>query len=248
MDDRYTRIAAIESFGIDVNFSKLHDKKIVIVGVGGLGSIIADQLARLGVGTLFLFDMDIVCEVNLNRMGFNPVDLGEKKVELIKKKIFEINPNVKVVATHGDIMSWKLDEIFNSIIKQSDIVMMGLDNFPARIFVNQKCIRHKKILINAGVSRSALTGYVQPIIPGKTACLNCSSTISNNDGKGSNTDCTASLPTTMAIIASIQVQESLKILLNFGTPIEYQTYNTLSGNFSQYKPQRDPECHSCSKI
>ena len=85
--DRYNRLRAINDFGYNITWDELQDTKVVIVGVGGLGSIISDQLARCGVGELILFDMDIVENVNLNRMGFTLEDVGMPKVKVIGKKI-----------------------------------------------------------------------------------------------------------------------------------------------------------------
>src|SRR6056297_2696898 len=86
-EDRYTRLRAITDFGYNITWEELKEKKVVIAGVGGLGVIIANQLARCGVGQMSLFDMDIVKEVNLNRMGYRPEDVGKPKVEVVAKQI-----------------------------------------------------------------------------------------------------------------------------------------------------------------
>ena len=73
--ERYDRIRAVSTFGYDISWENLVDKKITVAGVGGLGMVAADMFARCGVGTLFLFDLDTVERVNLNRLGvsaFNP--------------------------------------------------------------------------------------------------------------------------------------------------------------------------------
>src|SRR6056297_133135 len=138
-EDRYTRLRAITDFGYNITWEELKEKKVVIAGVGGLGVIIANQLARCGIGTLHLFDMDTVQNVNLNRMGYKPEDIGNPKVEVISEQIKRINPHVEVKSTHGDIMSWDIEPIIEEAIQKADIVMMGLDNYPARMFVNLKC-------------------------------------------------------------------------------------------------------------
>ena len=58
--------------------------------------------------------------------------------------------------------------------------------------------------------------------------------------------CTASLPTTMALIAALQVQETLKYLLNFGKLADYLSYNALTGETIAYQTQRDPQCDACA--
>ncbi|MHA1716866.1 MAG: HesA/MoeB/ThiF family protein [Promethearchaeota archaeon] len=246
--DRYYRIYSINTFGYDIPWEDLRTKKIVIAGVGGLGTIGADMFARCGVGTLYLFDMDIVEELNLNRLGFTIDDVGRPKVDVIAERIKRINPDIDVKAFHGDIMWFENEENFEQRVAESDLVFMGLDNYPARMFVNQKCVSTRTPLMDGGASRSALSGNIQLIIPGKTACYACRGKNLATEKREKGERCTASLPTTMAIIASLQVMESLKFLLGFGTNVQYLTYNALTGEFREYKPKRDPNCPICNHL
>jgi ubiquitin-like modifier-activating enzyme 5 len=217
-----------------------------IVGVGGLGSVASEMLARCGIGKLFLFDKDEVSIVNLNRMGFFEKDLGKPKVEVFSQYLHAVNPEVEIIAVHGDIMLPDIDEEFEKAINASDIVLMGLDNFPARTFVNQKCIRLNRILVDAGAARSALSGHVHPIFPKSNACMACTGIIRPPlESAPRGEPCVASLPTTMSILAGIQVQETLKILLGIGTPIDYLTYNAISGQFHSHFTKRDVKCPVC---
>ncbi len=248
-DDRYTRLKAISQFGYDISWDSLRSKTVTIAGVGGLGIISSEMLARCGIGKLFLFDYDVVEEVNLNRVGFLEEDIGVPKVQVVEKRLKKINSDVEIISVHGDIMLWGIDEKFDKAVEQSDLVLMGLDNYPARSFCNQKCINHHKLLIDAGVSRSALSGNVHPIFPGKSACMMCTARLKGtNESIERGEACTASLPTTMAIIASLQVQEALKYLLHLGTLVDYQTYNALTGEFRNFKTIRDKSCPACSDL
>ena len=74
-ENRYTRLRAIREFGYDIDWDAMKKKTVTIAGVGGLGIISAESLARCGIGTLNLFDKDTVQIVNLNRMGFDPEDV-----------------------------------------------------------------------------------------------------------------------------------------------------------------------------
>lgn len=246
---RYTRLKAISAFGYNLNWDDLSDKIVAIPGIGGLGVLTSEMLARCGVGTLHLFDLDIVEEVNLNRMGFHEKDLGLPKVEVTANFLEKVNPEVDIIPHHGDIMGFEMDSIFEAAVSESDVVLMGLDNYPARMFVNQKCINTSTPLIDAGVSRSALSGNIHVIIPKKTACMSCRGRIKGSDeSKERGLPCTASLPSTMALIASIQVQECLKLLLNFGRIIDYQTYNALTGEFNNYLTQKNTKCSACGDL
>lgn len=248
MQRRYDRLRAINAFGYNIKWDALLGKSVTIAGVGGLGMLSAEMLARCGVGILNLFDMDTVDDVNLNRLGFHPDDLGKPKVEVISERIKRINRDVHPEPHHGDIMMLDNEDVFEDRVSKSNVVLMGMDNLPARMFVNQKCVNNGIVLIDGGASRSALSGYVQPIIPGKTACTSCRSSIAAKAPRERGQRCTASLPTTMAIIASIQVQEALKYLLGFGTLISYVTCNALTGEFTSHQTRPDPACPACKHV
>ena len=135
--------------------------------------------------------------------------------------------------------------MFEKEISKLDIILNGLDNIPAREYLNSKCVRLKIPYIDAGASRSGLSGYVQPIIPYKTSCAKCIKGFLINPTKERGEACVASLPSTMSILASIQIQEMLKYLLKFGKMIDYIVYDMISGQFLNYKTQRDENCSIC---
>ena len=226
-ENRYTRLQAIKGFGYDVEWEDLKQFHVGIVGVGGLGSVSAEMAVRCGVGKLTLFDFDIVEEVNLNRHMFKSEHVGQSKVRVAVEILKEINPDVELSYFEQDIMDPNFESKFEEQISQMDVLLNGLDNIPAR------------------ASRSGLSGYVHPIIPYKTACALCMNRILFNVPEERGEPCVASLPSTMAILASIQVQEMLKYLLKFGQMIDYVMYHMITGNFLSYKTVRDKDCPIC---
>ena len=244
-EHRYTRLKAVREFGYDINWDDLKEKHVGIIGVGGLGTVSAEMAVRCGIGKVSLFDFDKVEEVNLNRSLFKPKHIGLLKIDVAKKSFNNINPDVEVLAYGKNIMSFDFEPIFEEKIKEMDIVLNGLDNLPARDYLNVKCIKFRVPLIDAGASRSGLNGYVQTIIPYQTPCSACLKRISFNLPLETAKPCTASLPSTMAILASIQVQEMLKYLLKFGKPVGYIMYNMLTGEFINYKTKRAESCLIC---
>jgi len=243
--DRYTRLKAIEEFGYDVNWDDLRKYHIGIVGVGGLGCVSAEMAVRCGIGKISLFDFDTVEIVNLNRHMFKEEHIGQSKVKVASKILKEINPDVELRYFNNDIMDPSFESKFESEIKQMDIILNGLDNIPAREYLNAKCILINVPYIDAGASRSGLSGHVHPIIPYKTACAKCLSSIAIDVPDERGEPCVASLPSTMAILASIQIQEMLKYLLKFGQMIDYTTYHMITGQFLNYKTVRDENCPIC---
>jgi len=243
--DRYTRLKAIKEFGYDVNWDNLKKYHTGIVGIGGLGCVSAEMVVRCGVGKLSLFDFDTVDIVNLNRHMFKDEHIGQPKVEVASKILKEINPDVEIRSFNNDIMDPSFESKFEYEIKQMDIILNGLDNIPAREYLNAKCVLFKIPIIDAGASRSGLSGYIHPIIPYKTACAKCISSISIDIPDERGEPCVASLPSTMAILASIQIQEMLKYLLKFGKMVDYVMYHMITGDFLNYKTIRDINCPIC---
>ncbi|MHA1733113.1 MAG: ThiF family adenylyltransferase [Promethearchaeota archaeon] len=244
-ENRYTRLKNVKKFGYDIDFDKLREKKVAIVGVGGLGSVAAEMLTRCGVGVLHLFDMDVVDEVNLNRMFFLPSHVGREKVVVVAEVLRSVNRDVEIIPHHGDIMALDSEEVFEGILAGVDLTLNGLDNVPARKYLNAKCVKLGKAYIDAGATRSGLAGYVQPVIPGETACSECVGSIDITRNVEQGEPCTASLPTTMTILAGLQVQEALKLLLGFGKPAGHLNYSAFTNDVREYQSRRDPHCVVC---
>ena len=111
--------------------------------------------------------------------------------------------------------------------------------------MNVKCINLNIPYIDAGASRSGMNGFVHPIIPYDTSCAICINRFANDVLRESGEPCVASLPSTMAILASIQFQEMLKHLLDFGITLDYLVYNMVDGSFTNYSTSRDENCPIC---
>ncbi|HMF33591.1 MAG TPA: ThiF family adenylyltransferase [Candidatus Lokiarchaeia archaeon] len=247
-EDRYNRLKNVKEFGYDIDWEELRDKTAAIIGVGGLGSVAAEMLARCGIGTLQIFDLDIVNEVNLNRMFFRNAHIGQNKVDVVANVLNDINPDVGVVPHQGDIMAWEFEDDFEDILRSCDIVIQGLDNLPARQYLNAKCVKLLRPFIDAGASRSGMGGYVQPVLPGRTACNGCVGAVNLEQKKEQGEVCTASLPTTMTILAGLEVQEALKYLLHFGSISGYLMYDAITNIITHYLPTRDPNCPVCAGV
>lgn len=250
-EDRYTRLKALTEYGYDIDWDLLRDKHIIIAGVGGIGSIAAEMLTRCGIGKLSLIDKDIIDDVNLNRLCFHPRDLEKSKVEVFVRKLKEINSSVLVQPYHTDIMAEEFEKTFEELITKADLLLMGLDNVPARQHVNVECINNNLHYVDSGASRSGLSGYVHLVIPRVTACYQCTGAIdmaTKSQEKVKGEPCAASLPSTIAIIAGMQVQMTLKHLLKFGSIPDYVSYNGIRGEFDISKQPRDPHCYVCGEL
>ena len=132
--ERFSRQIILKDIGI-MGQKKILSSKVLIVGVGGLGSPAADFLSRAGIGTIGIVDNDKVGLSNLHRQSlYNTSDIGKFKVKIAKDKIKKINPNTRV-----KIYKIRLNNInFKKIIDNYDYIVDGSDNFKTKFLINNK--------------------------------------------------------------------------------------------------------------
>lgn len=143
-------------------------KKVLIIGAGGLGSPIAYVLAKLGVEKIGVVDHDQVELSNLNRQILHSTSkIGILKVKSAKELINRLFP-----ITDVEIYPYALTKAnARDLVKEYDIIVDGLDNIPTRYILNDACYHEDKPLIEAGVL--TFYGQITTIIPNKTPCYRC---------------------------------------------------------------------------
>jgi molybdopterin/thiamine biosynthesis adenylyltransferase len=213
-NDRYSRLEIIPWW----NQITLKNAKIFIAGCGALGNEIVKNLVMLGAGKLFVADMDKVEESNLTRsIFFREEDKGVSKAKVVAGRAKEINPGVEIEFYDGNIMNLGL-----GFFKEFDIIIGGLDNREARLYINQSCWKVNKPWIDGAIE--VLNGVARVFIPPDGACYEC--TMNEQDYKllnrrksclllGIDDIAEGKIPTTptiASIIAAIQVQEAVKFL------------------------------------
>nr|CAG4649385.1 EOG090X07G2 [Scapholeberis mucronata] len=250
----YSRLMALKRMGIVENYEKIREYTVAIVGVGGVGSVTAEMLTRCGIGKLILFDYDKVELANMNRLFFQPHQSGLSKVEAAANTLSFINPDVEFETHNYNITTMANFQHFMTRIQEGsksggpvDLVLSCVDNFEARMAINAACNEVNQIWFESGVSENAVSGHIQFIIPGKTACFACAPPLvvaSNIDEKTLKKDgvCAASLPTTMAIVAGFLVQNTLKYLLKFGQVSYYLGYNAMQDFFPTMMMKPNDSC------
>lgn len=250
----YSRLMALKRMGIVDNYERIRDFSVAVVGVGGVGSVTAEMLTRCGIGKLILFDYDKVELANMNRLFFRPDQSGMTKVDAAVNTLRDINPDVEFEAHNYNITSVENFNHFMNRIKVGgltggplDLVLSCVDNFEARMAINTACNELGQSWMESGVSENAVSGHVQVIIPGETACFACAPPLvvaSNIDEKTLKREgvCAASLPTTMGIVAGFLVQNTLKYLLKFGSVTYYLGYNAMQDFFPTMTMKPNPQC------
>lgn len=250
----YSRLLALQRMGIVENYEAIRDVTVLIVGVGGVGSVSAEMLTRCGVGKLILFDYDKVELANMNRLFFRPEQAGMSKVDASKQTLTDINPDVEFECFDYDITSTSNYDHFTKCItkggiggKRVNLVLSCVDNYEARMTINMACNELDQVWMESGVSENAVSGHIQFILPGRTACFECTPPMIVKSGIPESSlkregVCAASLPTTMGLIAALLVQNVLKYTLSFGQVSYYLGYNSLSDFFPKWPMKCNPSC------
>ena len=146
---RYSRQIVLKNVG-PIGQKKIIKSKVLVVGAGGLGCPVIDYLSRAGVGNIGVVDDDKVNISNIHRQSlYNSKDIGKFKVNVIKKKIKLINPQVKIKTYKERIKEKNIEKIF----KIYDFIVDGSDNFKTKFLLNKYCLNHKKILIVGAISK-----------------------------------------------------------------------------------------------
>eukprot|EP01117_Protostelium_nocturnum_P012507 TRINITY_DN4610_c0_g2_i3.p2 TRINITY_DN4610_c0_g2~~TRINITY_DN4610_c0_g2_i3.p2 ORF type:complete len:410 (+),score=110.52 TRINITY_DN4610_c0_g2_i3:141-1370(+) len=251
----YSRLMALKRMGIVKDYESIRNKSVVIVGLGGVGSVAAEMLTRCGIGKLILFDYDTVEIANMNRLFFRPNQSGMTKTNAAKQTLNEINPDVLIEAYTFNITTIENFQSFLMSLQSGglenntkvDLVLGCVDNFEARMVINQACLEVGLSWMESGVAENAVSGHVQFIVPGETACFQCAPPLIVANGIDERTlkregVCAASLPTTMGITAGLLVQNALKYLLTFGSVSFYLGYNAMVDFFPRDTLRPNPEC------
>ncbi len=134
-------------------YEKVKKSRVAVAGLGGLGSNIAINLARTGVGTLHLIDYDVVEPSNLNRQQYLIKHLGMEKTKALKEQIHDINPYVKVIVHNEKITEENCLRIF----KDDFIICEAFDNPESKaMLVNKLLEKRKDVYI---IASSGMAGY-----------------------------------------------------------------------------------------
>lgn len=254
MEERRSRLQALAKMGVVLNYADIHKKRVAVVGIGGVGSVAAEMLVRCGVGHLVVFDYDSVEMANMNRMFYKPSQIGLSKVDAAIATMREIlagDDDVEVSGHNVNITSIHGFMILKAEVRKADLTLCCVDNYAARVAINRVCLEEKRPWIESGVSETSLSGHIQLMLPGATACFECAPPLAVLAQESIKRDlvCSASLPTTMSIIAGLAVQASLKFLLEFGNSnsLGCLSYEARKDYFSSFtiKPNRDCFSDAC---
>merc|ERR1719454_366387 len=143
-DNPYSRLMALKRMGVVDNYERIRDCSVLIVGVGGVGSVVAEMLTRCGIGKLVLYDYDKVEMANMNRLFFRPEQSGMSKVAASEATLRGINPDVEFECYNHNITTSSnfehlLDRIKHGGLDNTspvNLVLSCVDNYAARMTIN----------------------------------------------------------------------------------------------------------------
>ncbi len=209
MEKRYLRNMKALS---EEDMKKLNESRVCVVGCGGLGGYIIEMLARIGVGHITAIDGDVFDETNLNRQLLsNTKNIGLSKAEEAKKRMELVNPHVTIKA----IITMLDESNAVDLLKGHDVVVDALDNIKSR-----KLIQKYSSKLNIPMIHGAIAGFygqVTTIYPNdNTLDILYSDDIKTNRGIEKELGNPSFTP---PLIASIEVAEVIKVLLNKGKPL-----------------------------
>ena len=188
---------------------KIGQSRVLLCGCGALGSVLADQLVRAGVGFLRIVDRDFVDLTNLQRQVlYDESDVASHlpKVIAASKKLAAINQHVEIEPIVANIDSSNMISFANDV----DLILDGTDNFETRYLINDVSLELGIPWINGGCLGSH--GQTMTIFPHETACLRCLMEDPPPAGSMETCDTAGILGPTVNIVASLQAVEALKIL------------------------------------
>ena len=221
----------------------LFEKKVLMIGAGGLGSPAALYLAAAGVGTLGIIDMDVVDASNLQRQILHNLDrIGDRKVDSAKKTLTLMNPDLNVVTYDTRLGADNIEAIMTGY----DLIVDGTDNFPTRYLVNDVSLKLGIPVVFGALFR--FDGQVTIFKPHDGPCYRCMLPEPPPAEMAPSCAEAGVLGVLPGIIGSLQAMEAIKYLLNLGDSLSGRllTYDALEASFRPLKIRRDPNCPACS--
>lgn len=127
----------------------LAEKKVLIVGCGGLGGYLIEHMVRLGVGEITCVDGDVFAESNLNRQLYSSdATMGKSKALVAKARALAVNPNVNVIAVN----EFLTEENADALVAGKDLVLDALDNPTARLILEDACAKAGIDIVHGAVN------------------------------------------------------------------------------------------------
>ncbi|MFH0994758.1 MAG: HesA/MoeB/ThiF family protein [Pseudomonadota bacterium] len=233
---RYNRQLILPEIGLHGQI-KLKQARVLIAGVGGIGSVSAYYLAAAGIGSIRIADGDCVEIGNLNRQILHGTgDIGKPKTLSALEKLRNLNPYCAVepiqeIISHENVLD---------MVEGCSVILDGTDNLNVRKILNRASISKGIPFVYGGVE--GFSGMVTTFVPGRTLCLECF--FSRDTGQKDPIGIIGAVP---GVIASIQSLEAIKLILGIGKLLTNKllVFNGMGMSFRKIEMEKNPDCLIC---
>ena len=237
--DRQIRLPAVTEAGQQT----LLDARVLVIGMGGLGSPVAMYLAAAGVGHLVLSDFDIVERSNLQRQIIHTEQtVGQLKVDSAKQFIASLSPSTQVTTIDHELS----DDELVAQVTLADVIVDCTDNFPSRFALNKVCINAKTPLVSGAAIRQEGQISTYDARVADSPCYQC---LYQDEGLESVTCAMEGvLAPVVGIIGTMQAQETINVLL--GRAALVGTLLLLDAQYLEWQRMqlpKNPNCPACSE-
>jgi molybdopterin/thiamine biosynthesis adenylyltransferase len=230
----------VPDFG-EAGQQKLKNASVLISRVGGLGSVVALELAAAGVGKFLIAHAGNVKPSDLNRQLLMTHDwLGKPRVDSAERRLKELNPRLEITAMNENIN----DDNVASLVDQVDLIVDCAPLFPERYAMNREAVRQRKPLIECAMYD--MEAQLTTILPGRTPCLKCLYPADPPAWK-------REFPVFGAVsgtVGCLAAMEAIKVLAGFGQTLAGQllTMDLRDMTFRKRAIQRNPDCELCRDV
>ncbi len=241
--ERYSRHLIMPEVALEGQ-RKLKEAKVLLVGMGGLGSPLSMYLAAAGVGRIGIVDFDKVDFTNLQRQViYSTNDVGKPKLQAAKERIQGINPYVQVDTYETRLTSENALQIFENY----DIIIDGTDNFPTRYLVNDACVLLGKPNVYGSIFR--FEGQVSVFYAKEGPCYRCLYPEPPPPGLVPSCAEGGVLGILPGNVGLLQATEAVKLIIGKGEPLigRLLLYDALAMKFRELKLRKDPKCPICGE-
>jgi len=239
---RYSRQVILREVGVHGQ-QLLRDSAVLVIGLGGLGSVAGLYLAGAGIGRLLIADRDRVEPSNLQRQVlYRGEDIGRPKTEAARERLAALDPSVRIEAFEGRLEPARL----KAMVEAADVVLDCTDNFPTRFAINAACVRARKPLVSGAAIRFEGQLAVFDARRGDGACYAC---LFPQAGEGQETCEEAGILGPVAgTVGSLQALAALKLLIGRSEDVNrLRIWNALDMSWRTVTIARDPQCRVCGR-
>ena len=231
----------VSGFGGETGQEKLKNASVLVSRCGGLGSVVAYELAAAGVGRLILAHGGNVKESDLNRQLLMTDDwLGKPRIESVERRLKELNPRLEIMAVNDNINEGNA----KALVAEADVIVDAAPLFKERFLMNREAVAQNKVLVDCAMYE--LEAQITTIVPGDTPCLACLYPKEPVAWR-------RRFPVFGAVsgtVACMGAMEAIKVISNLGEPLKNRllSMDLRDMTFVETAINRNPNCKVCSRI